>query len=445
MAVRTKAELQAEIDQRLADNVTEDVLPADVREISTDIVDSASFGAFSLGPEQNTFIAANRAAAESARDTYANANADWLAAYDTNRENKIGLAEDEAGPYYAFQRRNLAGDGWEDVTGVVRGAGSATSYLTAVPSNGIGDDGDTALVRLSSIVVHAYQKAAGVWVRQWAFYGGEAVFLSSGAAVPNRRPATDPTSRYLRKSGVSGYAPVLAADIDHANPTGSPLTIDSVADFRGGVFGTIQNSRENELTPFALSYTFSIPVYVWVAIEVAEGLQITAVSQNGADVPVVYQGEADYLDYGQRSYMLYRTTGTYTQTEIDAAPYELTVIKNPASPNTWNRYAVVTANDTPTAADFLSDNATSSETIRILIPNEGWGTGRGYLHFALPATQDAPTIAGQPGGINLIADFAVRSTGNTIEINGDTMRTLSSEVEVFQMTDAFSLFPWIVR
>ena len=48
-------------------------------------------------------------------------------------------------------------------------------------------------------------------------------------------------------------------------------------------------------------------------------------------------------------------------------------------------------------------------------------------------------------GINLIADFAVRSTGNTIEINGDTMRTLSSEVEVFQMTDAFSLFPWIVR
>ena len=141
---------------------------------------------------------------------------------------------------------------------------------------------------------------------------------------------------------------------------------------------------------------------MWFAIEAADapGLQITSVSQGGADVPVVYQGEADYLDYGQGWHTCCTvTTGTYTQAEIDAAPYELTVIKKDLrSPNTWNRYAVVTANDTPTAADFLSDNATSSETIRILIPNEGWGTGRGYLHFALPATQDAPTIAGQPGG-----------------------------------------------
>ena len=35
-----------------------------------------------LGPPTNTFTAATQALAEAARDTYAAANADWLAAYD---------------------------------------------------------------------------------------------------------------------------------------------------------------------------------------------------------------------------------------------------------------------------------------------------------------------------------------------------------------------------
>ena len=120
-------------------------------------------------------------------------------------------------------------------------------------------------------------------------------------------------------------------------------------------------------------------------------------------------------------------------------------MKEATAPSTWNRYAVVTANPVPTAADFLSDDASTSASISILIPNAGWASGRGYLHFALPADQDAPTVAGLPGGINLIDDFTIRSSANTVTLNGDTMRTLSSDAEVFQMTDLYGLFAWIVR
>ena len=85
----------------------------------------------------------------------------------------------------------------------------------------------------------------------------------------------------------------------------------------------------------------------------------------------------------------------------------LTVQEGPIGQrNTWNRYAVVSQNQEPTAADFADSSARTSESIQVLIPNAGWGADRrGYLHFALPADQDAPTIAGQPGGINLIDDF----------------------------------------
>ena len=330
-------------------------------------------------------------------------------------------------------------------------AANTMFFTTTVPDVATGIDDDVALVRKSSLVVHAYQKSGGAWTRIWAFSGGDAVLLASGAAIPDRTPAADPAGRYIRKAGISAYAPVLSEDIDHANPQRatpqSPRVIDTLAEFRGGNSGTIQNSRANVLTPFALSYTYSVEVYVWFAIRPtdAPGLEITSVSQGGVDVPVVYQGEADYLDFSGVFYRLYRTVGTYTQAEIDAEPFELAVAKDAAYPATFNRYAVVTQNETPTAADFLSANARNSASIRVLIPDAGWTDGRGYLHFALPADQAAPTIAGQAGGINLIDDFAIRSTVNTIDINGDDMRTLSSDAMVFQMADQYSLFPWIIR
>ena len=76
------------------------------------------------------------------------------------------------------------------------------------------------------------------------------------------------------------------------------------------------------------------------------------------------------------------------------------------------------------------------------MPTAGYVNGRGYLHFAHPATQDAATVVGLPGGTNLIDDFDVRSTAQALTINGDSMRTLSSEQEVF---DAIRGDYWILR
>ena len=77
---------------------------------------------FPLGPEQNTFgdtTTANRAAAETLRDDYATANPDWLALYDADRSFLIRLVW--IGNATEFQRRNAAGDAWEDTTSAVTG------------------------------------------------------------------------------------------------------------------------------------------------------------------------------------------------------------------------------------------------------------------------------------------------------------------------------------
>lgn len=72
-------------------------------------------GGFTLGPQQNIFVGANRAAAEAARDAYAAANPAWLAAYnaDTNLNIRLSFTEGTAS-VAVFQIRNNIGYGWLD-------------------------------------------------------------------------------------------------------------------------------------------------------------------------------------------------------------------------------------------------------------------------------------------------------------------------------------------
>ena len=80
-----------------------------------------SGGGRALGPRQNTFgddSTADRPAAEALRDAYAGANAGWLAQYNGNRSFLILLQWDDGD---VVQRRNVAGDAWEDVTDVIQG------------------------------------------------------------------------------------------------------------------------------------------------------------------------------------------------------------------------------------------------------------------------------------------------------------------------------------
>lgn len=77
-----------------------------------------SGGGLVLGPVTNAFAAATTAAAETARDTYAAANATWLAEYDANPTWAITITETTGGTT-TFQSRR--GSTWADVTPVARG------------------------------------------------------------------------------------------------------------------------------------------------------------------------------------------------------------------------------------------------------------------------------------------------------------------------------------
>ena len=98
-------------------------------------------GGFSLGPADNTFgvsTTANRAAAETLRNTYALANAAWLAEYTADRSFFIQLVW--TGNASVVQRRNAGGTAWEDVTGIIRG-GQGVPGAAALD----GEDGDDGL------------------------------------------------------------------------------------------------------------------------------------------------------------------------------------------------------------------------------------------------------------------------------------------------------------
>jgi len=70
-------------------------------------------GGFTLGPEQNTFTGADRAAAESARDTYFTANPSNLAEYDADSSLNILLTYTDSGDSVAlYQIRQ--GSEWRD-------------------------------------------------------------------------------------------------------------------------------------------------------------------------------------------------------------------------------------------------------------------------------------------------------------------------------------------
>ena len=93
---------------------------------------------FSLGPEQNEF------ATDAARNTYATANAAWLALYNADRSFWIQVG----GVAGAIQRRNAAGNAWETVTGLIRG-----------PAGGPGAAGGGAIESLGTFTSSASRPA----------------------------------------------------------------------------------------------------------------------------------------------------------------------------------------------------------------------------------------------------------------------------------------------
>ena len=171
-------------------------------------------------------------------------------------------------------------------------------WLVDVPLATLGIDGDVALVRVSSLVVRAYTKVAGVWVRDWNFSGGDSVLLASGAVIPDRHPAADPDGTgFIRFIGISGYAPVTDADVDHADPSANMVT--RLDQMRGGNRGTSTLGRSNTL-PSPSSFGYTIEVYLWFGIEksAALGLMIAGVSRGRREYPHRGPGRCRAKRYG---------------------------------------------------------------------------------------------------------------------------------------------------
>ena len=105
-------------------------------------------GGLTLGPPTNTFTAATQALAEAARDTYAAANADWLAAYDDEPTYTIEINWPVAVTDTLYQSRR--GGAWADVTGLIRGKKGAAGTD--------GDDGDEGAQ--GRFLVYAYVNSA---------------------------------------------------------------------------------------------------------------------------------------------------------------------------------------------------------------------------------------------------------------------------------------------
>ena len=76
-------------------------------------------GGLTLGPATNTFTAATQTAAETLRDNYASANADWLAQYDAEPTFTIAVSWPATPTNTIYQSRRESA--WADVTGLVRG------------------------------------------------------------------------------------------------------------------------------------------------------------------------------------------------------------------------------------------------------------------------------------------------------------------------------------
>ena len=228
------------------------------------------------------------------------------------------------------------------------GAGGSTLLETSVPANNVGVDGNTALVRISDIALRGYLKAGGVWDRVFTFHGGDTVFLADSPAIADRIPAQDPAGTFSRYIGLSGYSPVTDADITMAQ-----RPIASVADFRGGFFGTSWASS-NDTLPFQsvhanlesaagnLQIAAAVPFYLWFGLPLSvNGLDIVSVSYNSVDIPITKQANAAR---GGGEVQIWVSDATYMWAEIKDHPFVLTIEKDASAPNTYNRYAVVTAN-----------------------------------------------------------------------------------------------------
>lgn len=169
----------------------------------------AGGGGFTLGPTQNVFTGVNRAAAESARDTYFTANPSNLASYNNDTNLNIRLEYQESGDSVAlYQVRNTAGDAWLDNSSAIGVAG---------PAGTDGTDGTATVPNLT----------AGEFV-----IGGQTAGTLAPASV---RETSDMIE--FDKSAMLPGGTISLEGFEISNPGGQLLLRDTISDITYSVAG----------------------------------------------------------------------------------------------------------------------------------------------------------------------------------------------------------------
>ena len=241
---------------------------------------------FSLGPVQNEF------ATDAARNTYATANAAWLALYNADRSFWIQVG----GVAGAIQRRNAAGDDWETVTGLIRG-----------PTGGPGAAGGGALEQYPTFARTSISTSEDdIWldlgfdwdqsVEHMAFTrtGGNAFYWFRAAEIYGSPDSVDP--------GVIGAGPT-AAQRYTVNDAGIGGAVNLGINAAGRALIEFTSSQASAVSIIILKYISSAAQGGLSAAQAAEltrlgGVETDATQdQTGAEIKASYEAESNTNAY----------------------------------------------------------------------------------------------------------------------------------------------------
>ena len=368
----------------------------------------------SLGPVQNTFgdtSSANQAAAETLRDDYATANADWLALYDGDRAFLIRLVW--SGNAQAFQRRNVAGNGWETVTRVAPGtpgtpgtdgapgggAIESTGIVLDLRTTNIADDE----FRSTGLMLGArgttpqllYRVEANTLALLW-FSTDQLYDLATAAAGTDiDTTGTDRNALSLPESSGSSVSGNVMAGITAANELLIAFTEDDpdtyVEFFRyvpseaqGGLtaderakFDGIEDGATADQTGAEIKSAYEgegdTNAFTDARLAKLAGIESAATQdQTGAEIKSAYEGEAD--TNALTDALATKLNGIAAGANL-LLPYKL-----------GNVYRAVAASDPPPTKP--ADNAGTATTSGITVAPTGWQLTRPEATAALPYVYD---------------------------------------------------------
>lgn len=313
-------------------------------------------GVLGLGPAQNTFgdqTTADRAAAETLRNTYATANAAWLTQYNNDLGFWIRLVWNGG---VAEQRRNAGGTAWEDVTNVIRG------------QTGMTGPGPTQM---------QIDTAVQTGVKPYARTGGPSIAPSdaasafmldtefTAAAVRNLLNLTpDEVNNLLTGAAISGRVITIPRN------EGPDITITLPADMVGTPDGVVQSgtiSANGQTLRLVLSVGGPIDISIPAILRQA-GVTETRVGE------LIVAGVKEYARIGERGVRVGdMDSQSATSGQVPTADGSMGVAwadqqgAPPPQPHQMRRYAALRADGSTasdfTAADFLAGEHSDTQDI----------------------------------------------------------------------------------